>query len=279
MKLKLFASAALCMLPFYAYAADLPSKTLLIHSPIPFTWEGIYLGANAGYGWSNSSINVSSIQGSPWGADPDYLSNPNGNPGIVGVGAEKLHSNSFLGGVQIGYNYQISHVVLGLEADADYLHLEKAYSTISYPGLNGGTYQANGSFKSNWLFTIRPRLGLTFNRLLIYVTGGVAFTENTFNQTISFNGYGLGLPYTNGNVGQNSVSNSKSYYGWTLGGGAEWSINERWSLKAEYLYANLGNHKINSTFIQTYPEPMSYTLQHKEHNNLNLARIGINYHF
>src|SRR5262249_10038331 len=215
-----------------------------------------------------------------WNGDPDLgPTTSNGNPGIIGVGDAKLKGKGFGGGIQAGYNYQTGSIVWGLEADANYIHLRKSYTTDVFAGVDGGTYEADGSIRSNWLITLRPRIGVAFDRLLLYVTGGLAIANNHFDQDISFTNGGNGLPNTGGVTGHNAVSGSGSHLGWTLGGGVEWAFNNSWSLKAEYLYAGLGHHTLDSTFVQTVPETANYTLAHREHNSINLARLGLNYHF
>src|SRR3978361_1619505 len=109
MKKLLLSSVALLGLTAGAFAADLPSRRV---APAPyvavpvFTWTGFYVGVNAGYGFSDNDRN----NGSYYGAGTTYYGNDSSRDGFVGGG-------------QIGYNYQIGNFVIGIEADAQYADL------------------------------------------------------------------------------------------------------------------------------------------------------------
>src|SRR6185312_12047858 len=102
-------------------------------------------------------------------------------------------------------------------------------NTILGPGNNSYTFTS--SFKSDWLVTLRPRLGYAFDRLLLYATGGLAIANQKFSQSI----VQLNTPF----VETGAVSRTST--GWTAGAGAEYALDNRWSLKAEYLYVDLGS--------------------------------------
>jgi len=168
-----------------AHAADLPVRSA---PPAPvFTWTGFYVGVNAGYGWNTN--------------DDDVV--------IPGVGRfEADDEGGFVGGGQIGYNYQIGSFVLGLETDIQ-------YADIGGDNDFGGILDDDDS--DNWFGTVRARAGYAFDRALIYVTGGLAYGEVS-------NGF-----YTSDDV---SV-------GWTLGGGLEYAFTDNLTAKVEGLYVNL----------------------------------------
>ena len=90
--------------------------------------------------------------------------------GAVGT----LHPKGFTGGGQIGYNWQIANVVLGAEADVEYLGgSDSRFVNLAAVGLPAGTTQTE-TVKSRWLATFRGRLGWALDRVLVYATGGLA---------------------------------------------------------------------------------------------------------
>ena len=121
-------------------------------------------------------------------------------------------SGGLIGGT-VGYNWQFGQVVIGAEGDIDWSGI-KGTTTVLCPG--------GCETRNKWLATARGRLGLAFDRFLPYVTGGLAFGD--INATVPV------LP-------GGSISNA----GWTVGAGLEVGLVSNVSLKAEYLYVDLGN--------------------------------------
>jgi len=117
-----------------------------------------------------------------------------------------------LAGGTLGYNWQAGQIVFGVEGDGD------------WSDIRGSTPCAGTtcSVRNDWLATARGRLGYAFDRFLPYVTGGAAF--GNINNSIA----GVG-------------SADQSRAGWTLGGGLEYALGGPWSIKAEYLYVDLGH--------------------------------------
>src|SRR3954462_9843038 len=148
MKKILLASVALFGFAGAASAADLPLRAAPpapIVAAVPvFTWTGFYSGGNAGYGWMSDDRIV----------DPLFGFTGGNNDG------------GFVGGGQIGYNYQIGSFVVGLETDIQYADLGGAGNNVFGVGNNG-----------NWFGTLRARAGVAFDRALIYATGGFAYGD------------------------------------------------------------------------------------------------------
>jgi outer membrane immunogenic protein len=120
-----------------------------------FTWSGIYIGVNGGYGFGQSN----------W-------TNPAGSTG-------NFSTDGFLVGGTIGGNYQWNQFVLGIEADGDWTNLSGNVSCG--PGL-AFTCTTQG----DWLATVRGRAGYAFDRFLVYGTGGAAFGNLQAGSTGSF---------------------------------------------------------------------------------------------
>lgn len=209
-----------------AFAADIPSGPPPVEAPYvppPFTWSGFYLGLQIGYGWGTDSLTVY-----PWGFGTNYTPN-----GVVGGG-------------HVGYNFQVNQFVAGLEGDVEGTGISRTFS----PG--GVLYQTDIPVQGS----IRGRVGVAFDRVLLYATGGAEFASiNT-----SYTGFGY-------------LSNSHSEAGWTVGGGIEYAINNNWSIRAEYRYADFGN--------LTDPGPFVFGLGATTTHNVteNAVRGAVSYKF
>ena len=262
------------------------------HTPTQKKWSGFYTGLNAGYGWgSTTAVNTTSFGLS----DPyaNYVNNliqtidptANNNPllSVIGsmaganTGVANVNRRGFIGGGQIGYNYQDeSNVVLGLEgdiqgtlshgigsytsgmADHSYGQSDATVDQFSFTrtSMGGGTISSS----INWIGTFRGRLGYPIMpSLLIFGTGGLATgdisasathwsastaTDTYFNAATTLNSYSNpAIP------GQLNYSGMKT--GWTAGAGLEWMFAENWSAKAEGLYYDLGYASLASSPVTT----------------------------
>jgi outer membrane immunogenic protein len=153
-----------------------------------------------------------------------------------------------------------------VEADINYtdVNLSASITRATAPGLPNG-YTVFESARSDWLFTLRPRAGVTVGNLLVYVTGGLAFADYNFTQGSVFPDCPCGVTTT--------VSKTKA--GWTVGGGAEYAINSSWSVKAEYLYLDLGSASFaDSLAAGGFP---AATFTHSVNLTEHIGRVGFNY--
>ncbi|MBN9218455.1 MAG: porin family protein [Mesorhizobium sp.] len=220
----LLASALLSLIGGQALAADaISAEPAAVHD-----WSGVYVGGQIGYAFGKSDAVFSSPNTPVFHASQDY------------------DIDGFLGGVQIGYNYQINSVVLGVEADI-------AGSDIK--GQSGGI-NPRGDFydtKVDWFGTLRARAGYAFDSTLLYGTGGLAYgsVENRY----------LDGPF-------NSFSEKSTKAGWTLGAGLEQAFTDHWSAKVEYLYVDLRDQTIDYGGSNTEFD-----------NKLSTVKIGMNYKF
>ncbi|MGA7326397.1 MAG: outer membrane protein [Rhodomicrobium sp.] len=216
---------AVCGIAFAATAnaGDLyaPGGYKDAYVPAPL-WTGFYAGIHGGYatgGW-----------------DGTLLYN-GGDSGIEGK--HKLDADGGFGGVQIGYNRQINSLVLGVEAD------------ISGSGLSGkGSYETkvfyapNGSYFKNfdadvdYFGTVRGRIGYSFGNFLPYVTGGLAYGHAHLKNNV----YDVHFAYT-----KDTGDADATQVGWTAGAGVEYALGNHWSIKAEWLYIDLGQQDYRIT--------------------------------
>jgi outer membrane immunogenic protein len=183
-----------------AFAADLPQPPapqapatyVPVVAPV-YNWGGIYVGINGGYGFGSTN----------W-TDP---SNPFGSTGSFNI-------DGFLVGGTLGFNYQMNALVFGVEGDFDWQSLS---------GSNGSSFctsvataaAATGlscQTKSDWLGTIRGRVGYASDRVLFYGTAGGAFG----NVQTGLNGLSL---------------QSSTEFGWTAGGGVEVAFADNWTAR------------------------------------------------
>ncbi|MDH7795497.1 MULTISPECIES: outer membrane beta-barrel protein [unclassified Beijerinckia] len=247
-----------------AQAADLPRRAApaapVYYAPI-FTWTGFYVGLNAGGGFSTNNnggntyaLPAGSVVGSP------------GTSGVLTVPNGGNNQGSFIGGAQIGYNYQFnSSFVGGLEADIQYANLTRrngqvtpfpGYLFTGAPGLAfaapPATVVSGNGANQNYFGTVRARLGVAFDRTLVYATGGLA--------------YGGG----------------QSRVGYALGGGVEYAFSNNWSAKLEALYIGI-NRNNNNNFGAVFNLPTNTLFlpnsSGSRNNGFVVVRAGINYRF
>jgi outer membrane immunogenic protein len=245
-----------------ALAADLPRKApAYMPPPPPFSWTGFYIGVNAGGAW----------------ADNDFTSTPNNawlvaeGPAEVaflsGLQSPSFGNSGFTGGGQIGYNWQVNQWVFGLEADIRWMDLSDSKTVGPVVGPFGNATVVNTSTKNEWVATFRPRLGYAWDRTLLYVTGGLAVGNvqaslNVIRPVTGYNSFG-------------SVDDTQA--GWTVGGGIEWAFAPHWSIKAEYLYVDLGD--VNFTTASTNGLFPTFNESVSVSSKLNIATVGLNYRF
>jgi outer membrane immunogenic protein len=238
--------------------------------PVPallWTWTGLYGGANGG--WIAST-------------GPGDIANTGTDTGTHGLGTFLALNNipqkvdldiaGFVGGGQIGYNWQINPSwLVGIEADFDN-EAGGSNSVTTGPVVKPFTPIAtvfNRELES--LGTARGRIGYVIAPdQLWYVTAGLAYGETKLGSTFTC---GNCKPNP-GNEGTTAVQTSQTSIGWTLGSGIEWKFLPGWSVKAEYLYINLGD--LSNTITYTYPKHGS-TLTSTGNERDNVVRIGINY--
>ncbi len=170
---------------------------------------------------------------------------------LFDTGGSRQSGEGFSIGGTVGYNYQIGNIVVGLEGDLAY---------VEQNNRNSFAFGAGNGFGSNdmtYFGTVRGRLGFAFDRFLVYGTGGLAFADQ--NNNSNFGGFGR--------------SSNDVQFGYTIGAGLEYALTNNWSVKAEYLYYDLGSSR-NSTFVAG---PGFFT--NNSDNRGSVVRAGINYRF
>jgi outer membrane immunogenic protein len=250
----------------------------------PFRWTGFYVGVNVGYGWSadrDSDLKLSSVGI----ADPSL--------GLVGANALSTaintipntlntRSDGIVGGAQIGYNVQVNKIVWGVEADFSGANLSgsasRTGSAFSPPDTNSLPFSitADAQKKLDYLGTFRGRVGYTpVPTLLLYATGGLAYGHVTSSTTVADIPQGIATTPASGSASQGLT-------GWTVGGGFETAIASNWTLKAEYLYYDLGHlsYALSPSMATDTSKTTSYGIINTTVNadmKGNIVRLGLNY--
>lgn len=234
-----------------ANAADAVVEEAAVIVEPGFTWTGGYIGVNVGYGWGDFEQDFNAT--SPFLLDPL-------NEGFDADG------DGILGGAQAGFNWQTGQFVFGVEVDVQAANIDGGANRFFDFGL--ATLDADVSTEIDWFGTARGRIGFVpTERLMIYGTGGLAFGETT--STASYEAVtSIGSP-----IGD-SASSKDTRTGWAAGAGAEYAFADNWTLKAEYLYVDLGEE----TFLNL-EEPGIFEADLTSDVTLQTVRLGINYKF
>jgi outer membrane immunogenic protein len=152
-------------------------------------------------------------------------------------GFSSFNTSGGLVGGTVGYNRQFGQIVGGVEGDLDWANIQ-----------GGGVCTFGCQTTNNWLGTVRGRLGYAGGTWMPYVTGGLAFGN-----------------FQAGNIfGTSNTTNA----GWTLGAGVEYAFAGNWTVKAEYLYVDLGNFNCATCIVGTNVS-----------STMNIVRGGVNFHF
>ncbi len=220
-----------------------------------WTWTGAYAG-----------VHIGTMGGITNFADP-Y------GPSIFG---DNVRTPGFLGGGQIGYNWQMpaSPFVLGVEGDISGLDSGGTNTCFAFSGL---FTSSNCRARPDFAATLTGRLGYATGaagHTLLYVKGGAAVLHSTLDATTNY-GFGV-FPIT-------TTSASPTKLGWTVGAGVEQAVSPAWSVKLEYDYLSFANTTLATppSFVTTpagffFPVPGSTT---NVRQSVHEIKLGLNYKF
>jgi outer membrane immunogenic protein len=272
MKKIIGAGIGLLALTGVAAAADLARKAPVYKAPPvivdPWSWTGVYIGVNVGYSWGKSET------------DATFTNNTTGV--LLAASSSDFKLNGWIGGGQVGANWQNGIWVLGGEADIQWSG-QKGSTIFSCPAPTPGLCNlitagpgfgvsptATFNQKLEWFGTVRARLGVTPTpTTLLYVTGGLAYGEIETDGVIS--GFSVAqLPVSA------AFSQSVVKTGWTIGAGLEGRLSGNWTGKIEYLYMDLGSVSGFGTLLTSNP-PLRFDYSSRITDNI--LRVGINYKF
>jgi outer membrane immunogenic protein len=214
-----------------ASAADLgvrrgPAVAPVAVAPI-YNWTGFYIGGHVGWGRAETTTR------------DDFFGD-----------SFDTNTDGFLGGGQVGFNYQVGQFVFGVEGQISWTDLSKDFSETA------GGFTATLDTKVNWLATIAGRFGVAFGNALIYGKGGVAFMD--FSATACLTGFGC-------------VNRSDTETGWMVGVGLEYGFTPNWSAKIEYnfnRFDDVGNNILTCAACGIHTDV-----------DIHVVKGGINYRF
>ena len=240
--------------------SNMPMKNMAMKAPAApvYQWSGCYVGLNGGGGAGASNFTTTAGTGTfLLGGDPGEVTND---------GTGSRNNANVLGGGQTGCNWQSGTVVVGLEGDFDYFRSTSAFfnNTNTLP-TSGNAFVIGQSMTSNYLATVRPRIGVAADRNFAYVTGGVAFTDASYTESYADAGGGVG-----------SAAASKFLTGWAAGAGWEYAWTDHWIVRFEYLYSAFPT--INATGAITGPGG-SNPLHGSADLVIQVARAGLSFKF
>jgi outer membrane immunogenic protein len=209
--------------PVMALAADFApppvGKAVPYAAPLQYRWDGFYVGINGGGAFGSTSWDVAAFN--------------------------SFNTAGWMFGATVGYNMQFTRLVIGAEADFDYVDVS-GRSTL------GGCGAAGCTLTNRYLATGRGRIGYALDRFFPYFTGGIAYGELRTART--------GFP-----------SSSRWHLGYTVGAGLESAVFDSWTVKDEYLFVDFG-HFTCSPVCGAAPNNRVFFYE-------NVWRLGLNYRF
>ncbi|WP_026606008.1 outer membrane protein [Methylocapsa acidiphila] len=266
----LLASVGAVALAGSAVAADLPSRAPppVYVPPVPiFTWTGVYIGGQIGYAWTNNNVSWNGNYGDAAG---DYI--------FSGFSNRNLNNNGVIGGAHVGYNLQLGQWVLGLEGDVDGSSLSKTVNVSGWSPYYNSAIGANVTTNLGIQGSIRGRVGVAWDRVLLYGTGGVAFGGFSGNVNSAYGWAANGTIYSAYNYsGRDSLSSTR--VGWTVGGGLEYAVTNNWSVRAEYRYTDFGRYQTNLVNSFVFPSSVYGNTWIQRHVSENRVQVGFSYKF
>jgi outer membrane immunogenic protein len=223
-----------------AMAADLPVRAPVYKGPPPvvtyFSWTGCYIGGHVGGLWVQKDWSTAA-------GDPIFL------PGQA-IGSHD--ANGWLGGAQVGCNYQVGGWVFGVQGDYAWTSATGSSADLLFP--------AQGTIESSvkGLASVTGRVGYAWDRFLGYVKGGGAWEKDEYTGTFP------------GLIGTASQTRT----GWTVGVGGEYAFTNNLTGFIEYNYYDFGDKGV--TLVNQFGG-IYYAANIKE--TKSVAKIGLNWKF
>ena len=268
-----------------ALAADMAVKpSLTAVEPAPsHSWTGAYIGGNGGYGWKDPQVTFTAND------IASQFATCSGGVGGTCPAPAFFNVHGALGGLQEGYNYQVNqNWLLGLEADFDWSNI-RGTGTSNFKMIGSpANFQASETVK--WFGTVRARVGyLPAPNVLLFATGGFAYGSVNENAALSTSAGAVGgtpsfacvFPGGAGATNCFIGNSSRTATGFAAGGGGEYAFWNNLSLKAEYLYVNLGHGGSVNVAAQAPlagAAPSSFTAAYSN-VDFHVVRAGINWKF
>lgn len=231
-------------------------------------WQGFYVGVTAG-----AAVGTGRMDHDPSGSFNGPVAGDIAD-GNAFRGTTNLDTAEPTGSLQAGYQVGHGRFRFGLEGEAGYLGMHSSKSTTKFVPAQGSTFRLDQKIETDFFASLRPRMGYVpeafAGDLMLFATGGVTLTHARIRQK-----------FTQTNINPNYVadglSEAKMLIGWTVGGGAEYALSNAWSVKGEYLYANLGTSKRSAP--GTPSNFANFTTNNQAVLTSHIVRAGIAFHF
>jgi outer membrane immunogenic protein len=206
-----------------------------VYAPPPFSWTGFYVGGNIGGAWANRDV----------------------TDAFLGVNFNNGNSNGiFIGGGQLGYNWQVGYAVFGIEADFD--GVANNNNTLTVGGIQVTS-------NNRWITTLAARFGVTNGPWLFYgKAGGGWVGSDDFTVTNLATGSSI------------NISNNNSNSGWLVGAGIEWAFARNWSTKVEYNYLGLDDRTFTLPAASPFLPGDTFLASNR---SVQMLKVGLNYRF
>lgn len=154
------------------------------------------------------------------GAHAGYLwGNGKGEVDEIPAVDADVDPDGFLGGALLGGNFQTDCLVFGLEGDVGFGDVDGSDNNVGIAGPGGGPLGADADL--NWNGHIRARFGYSFGEVLPFIAGGLSVADIDVDTDVG--------------------DDTKTHWGWTIGGGIDWAVSEQVIIRAEYLYDDYGS--------------------------------------
>jgi OOP family OmpA-OmpF porin len=250
-------------------AAALFASIVPASAQTPVVWGGPYGGLNLGADWGQTPGSVN-IAPTPAGVLP-------GSPAVPGSRLRLTNhaDTTITGGGQIGYNWQYSNFLFGVEGDIKGGGPSNTTS-VGAPGAPGVVPGSRFTASSDFNGSVRGRLGYAIDPFLIYATGGVGIANASLNAAYAPTTIGAAA------IPAHSASGSTTLFGPTVGGGIEYALTNNISLAAEYRYTDYGSARVNLGTVPTVAvagTTASVPVSGRVGLRDNVALLKVNYRF
>ena len=247
MKKVLLSTVALIAFAAPAAAADLAARPYTKAPPqmiaAVYDWSGFYVGVNGGWGTSRNCWTNTAVAGVP-----------------VAPTAEGCHdADGGTAGGQIGYRWQASQWVFGLEAQGNWADFEGSNTSAQLlVTRNESRIDAFGLFTG--------QVGYAWNNALLYVKGGAAVTSNKYAGIDT----GTGLVFDSAN---------QTRWGATVGVGLEYGFAPNWSVGVEYNHLFMGDRDVVMVGTGTLFPAGASVRTDRISQDVDMVTARINYRF
>lgn len=246
--------------PALADGGPAPRRAAPPPAPV-HSWTGLYIGGYVGAAMSDVTVwDMDNFNAGTGGLNPNRFQNSGGN------------TPDFMGGLTIGYNFQVHSLVLGVEGEIGGMDVNRSTQYPPFQGVANRIGDSVAGVSMGFYGAITGRLGITLGdpKLLLYGKAGWGWADTS----VSFNDTN-----TLGNILVSGTSRSATLGGAVYGGGLEWAFDRNWSAKIEYLHFDLGSITHTATAAAGTSALGIPTARFNHDVSVDTVKVGINYKF